>query len=57
MRKEKSMNTFIEIFISIFFVYGLYCAAYETFNLARRIYRYYRCKHKIDKEEKKDYNE
>ncbi len=52
------METFIEIFISIFFVYGLYNATYEIFNLVRRIYRYfYYRKHKIDKEEKKDYND
>ena len=57
MRKGNKMNTFIEIFISIFFVYGLYCAAFELFDLAKRIYRYYKRKAEIDKERKKDYNE
>ncbi len=50
------MGTFIEIFISIFFLFGLYCAALECCRLGRRIFIYLKAKHKIDKERKKDYN-
>lgn len=53
-------ETVISVFISVFFVFGLYCAAYEIGQLALRLMRARRNKKKkrdaIDTENKTDYN-
>lgn len=50
-------ETIIGVFISVFFIFGLYCAAYE---IGRLILRFLRSKRKkkraIDTSDKKDYN-
>lgn len=46
------MDTFSQIFISVFFVFGLYCAAIESARLIIKIYRYYK-KRRIDKKAEK----
>jgi len=47
------MEAFLEIFFSVFFLFGLYCAALEVFALFKRIYRSLIARRRIDKEEKK----
>ena len=47
------MNLLLEIFFSVFFIFGLYCAAIETWKLIKNIYGYYKTKRRIDKEKKK----
>ena len=45
------MDTLLQIFISIFFVYGLYCAILESLRLSIKLYRFWR--RRIDKKQKK----
>ena len=47
------MDIFLEIFASVFFLFGLYCAAIEFYKLARQLFRYYKRRRTIDKKEKK----
>ena len=47
------MNSFLGIFISVFFLFGLYCAALEIYKFAIGIYRAYKRRRAIDKERKK----
>ncbi len=49
----KSMELFLEIFVSVFFLFGLYCAAVEIYKLAVRIYRALKKRREIDKKRKK----
>ena len=46
------MDTFLHIFVSVFFVFGLYCAAIEFWTMTLKIYRFYR-RRRIDKKHKK----
>ena len=47
------MNSFLEIFVSVFFLFGLYCAAIEIYKFAIGIYRVYKRRRTIDKKRKK----
>lgn len=47
------MDTFLQIFVSVFFLFGLYCAIVEFYKLLIKIYRYRKTKRIIDKDEKK----
>lgn len=50
-------ETFIGVFISVFFIFGMYCAACELGRLFLRVLRAVRKKKsKIDTKDKKDYN-
>lgn len=50
-------ETIIGVFISVFFIFGLYCAAYEIGRLILRILRGKRKrKRTIDTADKNDYN-
>ena len=48
------MHPFTEIFVSVFFVFGIYCAACEIWKLSKNIFGYFKKKRTIDKEKKKD---
>ncbi len=53
------LETVIGVFISVFFIFGLYCAACETGRLVLRILRHKRHKRHggtIDRQDKKGYN-
>jgi len=47
------MKTFLEIFVSVFFIFGLYSAVLEAWILAKRIYRSIKAKRRIDKKLKR----
>ena len=53
-RTESIVNTIVCVIISVFFIFGVYCAAGEIGALAARCVRY--IKRKIDKTKKKRYN-
>lgn len=53
-RTENKVNTIVCVIISVFFIFGVYCAAGEIGALAARCVRY--IKRKIDKTKKKRYN-
>ena len=47
------MDTFLQIFMSVFFLFGLYCATIEAYRLSVKIYRYFKWRRGIDKEREK----
>lgn len=47
------MELFLEIFVSVFFVFGLYCAAVEIWKIIKSLYRYYKSARRIDNGRKK----
>lgn len=53
LQKEEKMNSYLEIFISVFFLFGLYSAAIEIYKFAIGIYRVYKRRRTIDKKRKK----
>lgn len=43
------MNSVFAIFISVFFIFGIYSAAAELYCLSRRIYKKFKSRRIIDK--------
>ncbi|MGN1082822.1 MAG: hypothetical protein ACI4SJ_04680 [Candidatus Avispirillum sp.] len=44
----------VKVIVSVFFIFGVYCALHELFSLALRLAGHIR--RKIDKRTKRDYN-
>jgi len=47
------MALFLEIFVSVFFLFGLYCAALEIWRMTKKVLRYFKRRNAIDKEREK----